>query len=120
MLRALFFLAALLCAVSGIELTTETFGELVGKDKPAFLKFHAPWCGHCKRLAPAWNQLEDDVPSVLIGGVDCTKHAEVCHEYGVYAYPTMLLFKAGSKQPEQYTGARTFAALKEAAEGLLA
>ena len=46
--------------------------ELIG-DKPWFIKFYAPWCGHCKRLAPGWKEFHDtNSENLNIGKVDCT------------------------------------------------
>ena len=56
----------------------------------AFVKFFAPWCGHCKRLAPAWDQLSAAFSTnkeVKIAKVDCTsddnKNKELCNEHKV-------------------------------------
>ena len=48
-------LFALLPLAFAIELTPDTWDEETA-DKTLFVKFFAPWCGHCKRLAPAYEK----------------------------------------------------------------
>eukprot|EP00965_Chrysotila_dentata_P140780 4653927-Pleurochrysis_carterae.AAC.1 len=58
MMRALVFAAALSSAAATLELTPDTFEEQVFKSgKSAFIKFFAPWCGHCKKMKPDWDTL---------------------------------------------------------------
>jgi len=81
------------------------------------IKFYAPWCGHCKKMAPAYSELakevdEDKKISTTIAKVDCTLHQSVCQEQGVGGYPTILFFKDGQKV-ETYKGGRTFKDLKD-------
>jgi len=81
------------------------------------VKFYAPWCGHCKKMAPAWDELAKEVDgdksiSTTIAKVDCTKHQSVCQEQGVGGYPTIMFFRGGEKV-ENYRGGRTFKDLKE-------
>jgi hypothetical protein len=57
-------------------------------------------CGHCKAMAPAWEQLGTEFSSsssVLIGNVDCTVESSLCGKYGVDGYPTVKYFLAGDK-----------------------
>merc|ERR1712158_353380 len=82
-----------------------------------FVKFYAPWCGHCKKMAPAWDELAKDVDedksiSTTIAKVDCTKHQSICQGQGVSGYPTIMFFRDGAKV-ENYRGGRTFRELKD-------
>ena len=70
------------------------------------------WCGHCKALAPDWDELAAKYAgssSVIIGSVDCTAedNEELCHTFGVQGYPTLKYFKDGSTEGEDYSGGRS-------------
>ncbi|PVD32417.1 hypothetical protein C0Q70_07851 [Pomacea canaliculata] len=95
------------------ELTDETFSSVI-KQGTHFVKFFAPWCGHCKHLAPTWDDLAKSFAGskkVTIAKVDCTSSKTVCTDMGVSGYPTLTWFQDGEKV-EQYTGGRTHEELK--------
>jgi len=65
------------------------------------VEFYAPWCGHCKQLAPVYEklgQLFESVDSVVIAKVDMTANELVHPEVKVKGFPTILLFPAGKKK----------------------
>ncbi|OWF53859.1 Thioredoxin domain-containing protein 5 [Mizuhopecten yessoensis] len=95
-------------------LDQDTFPEVVA-DGVTFVKFYAPWCGHCKRLAPVWDQLSTKFIGssfIRLGKVDCTTEKLLCTLHKVRAYPTLLLFRDGEMVAE-YSGARDIGSMEE-------
>jgi len=91
-----------------------------------FVKFFAPWCGHCKRLAPTWEQLAkkyEGKDGVTIAHVDCTAddnaNRELCNGQGVNGFPTLNIYKDGEKVDE-YSGKRELEDLATFVESHLA
>ncbi len=118
MLRTAVILAAATTAM-GIELTPDTWDtETAGKT--VFVKFFAPWCGHCKAMKPAWDTLMsefEDSSTVLVADVDCIGSGkELCNKVGVQGFPTVK-FGDPSKL-EDYKGGRDADSLKKFASEL--
>lgn len=93
-----------------VELTESNFKKLVLQSDDMWLvEFFAPWCGHCKNLAPHWKKAAGELKGkVKLGAVDATVYQSLAQEYGVQGYPTIKYFPAGPKRrPEEYNGGRT-------------
>lgn len=80
-----------------VNLTDENFNSTISTNKYVMVKFFAPWCGHCKSMAPEYEKLADLTKEidVIIGEVDATISAEVAQTYNVQGYPTIKLFVDG-------------------------
>jgi len=99
--------------------TQASTGQTTGK---WFVKFYAPWCGHCKRLAPVWDKLASVLATdhadegIVVAKVDCTTNRKVCDRFDVSGYPT-LKYIAGGKVYSFDKGARDLETLREFALG---
>lgn len=114
-----FILSALFASTSAIELTQDTWDDSTA-GKAVFVKFFAPWCGHCKKMKPAWDSLMKDFEgseSILVADVDCIEGGKsLCDKVGVKGFPTI---KYGSPDDLQdYQGSRDHKELVKFAETL--
>jgi protein disulfide-isomerase A6 len=94
-----------------IVLEDSNFESVVMSSKDMWLiEFYAPWCGHCKKLEPEWNQAASELKGkVKVAKVDATVHQRIAGKYGVRGYPTIKIFAAGAKSDnsvESYEGPR--------------
>ena len=114
-----FILTVLIASASAIELTQDTWEDKTA-GKTVFVKFFAPWCGHCKRMKPAWDSLMEDFEesdSILVADVDCIEDGKsLCEKVGVKGFPTI---KYGNPDDLQdYQGSREHSELLKFAETL--
>ena len=65
-----------------------------------FVKFYAPWCGHCQNLEPKWSALENKYGNQLINNkrvkilsANCDKYEKIGEKYNINGYPTIKLIK---------------------------
>jgi protein disulfide-isomerase A6 len=93
-----------------IQLTEANFNALVMESSDEWLvEFYAPWCGHCKNLAPEWESAATSLKSsgIKLGAVDATVEGGLASKYGVKGYPTIKVFPAGKKgKAQDYQGPR--------------
>jgi thioredoxin 1 len=88
------------------SVTDETFErEVLQAENPVVVDFWAPWCGPCKAIEPALDELAGTTGSVEFVKLDIDENPRTATTYGVLSLPTVMLF-AGGEPRETVHGAR--------------
>eukprot|EP01098_Paradermamoeba_levis_P007745 TRINITY_DN3221_c0_g1_i1.p1 TRINITY_DN3221_c0_g1~~TRINITY_DN3221_c0_g1_i1.p1 ORF type:complete len:273 (-),score=90.71 TRINITY_DN3221_c0_g1_i1:44-862(-) len=94
-----------------VELNRENFNEKT-QNGIWFIKFYAPWCIHCKNLAPTWEKFAlSQKGKVFVGAVNCDEEKELAQRFSIRGFPTLKLIRSG--QVFEYSGARTEEAFQQ-------
>ena len=103
------------------KITDASFNEDVLKaDKPVLVDFWAEWCGPCRQIAPALDELSEELGAqVTIAKLNIDENPTAPVRYGVRGIPTMILFKNGAPAATA-VGARPKSSIKSWLEGELA
>lgn len=89
-------------------LTTSTFDDFLKENEFVLVKFYAPWCGHCKQMAPEFSkaseELQQEGSNAKFAKVDATVETELAQRFGVSGYPSVKFFING--EPIEFNGGR--------------
>ncbi|CAG9311311.1 unnamed protein product [Blepharisma stoltei] len=118
-LLALLSIAFLASADEGsgvLVLTDATVDKAIADNQNILVEFYAPWCGHCKRLAPEYDRaatlLKERGSKVAIAKVDATVEQQAASSRQIRGYPTLIFYQNG-RELEKYEGARTAEAIAD-------
>ncbi|MFH4974113.1 hypothetical protein AB6A40_000822 [Gnathostoma spinigerum] len=100
-----------------IDLTASNFhSRVINGDEIWVVEFYAPWCGHCKALAPEYKKAANALKGIVkVGAVDMTQHQSVGQPYNVQGFPTIKIFGGDKQKPSDFQGQRTAKAIVDAA-----
>lgn len=79
--------------------------EVLKSETPVLVDFYAEWCGPCKAMAPALEEVAKEMEgTVKVAKIDVDANPEITNKYGIQAMPTLILFKGG-EVAARHTGA---------------
>ena len=102
------------------EFTTDNFdAEVINSTQPVLVDFWAEWCGPCRQIAPAVDEVAAEYEGrAIVGKVNVDHHPEIASQYGIRSIPSLLIFLQGKVQ-QQIVGAVEKKELVEALDKLI-
>ncbi|CAK0801175.1 unnamed protein product, partial [Prorocentrum cordatum] len=104
-----------------LALTTANFSQHLKDNKQTLVEFYAPWCSHCKKLAPEFEKAAGSLKAlgkpVSLVKVDATEEKDLATKYGVKGFPFLIWFE-DSKETE-YDGGRTAETIVEWVQSMM-
>ena len=102
-----------------LQITDESFKELIAGDKPVMVDFWAEWCGPCRMVGPVIDELANEYENrVIIGKMNVDENDEIPVEYGIRSIPTILFFRNGVLT-DRHVGVASKNTLEEKLKALL-
>lgn len=118
-LSALCGLASASDATGPIDITSSNFNQVKGD---WLLKFYAPWCGHCRRMEPAYNSLAAALHSSTdstckVGQIDGSAERVLTSRFGISGFPTIYYVAPDGFTTYKYVGSRTEESMRRYVDG---
>jgi protein disulfide isomerase len=103
----LVLLAAGAAAEEVIALNTAVFDQHIKDNRQTLVEFYAPWCGHCKKLAPEYEKAANKLKpqNIKLAKIDATEEKDLASKFNVKGFPTLIWFEEGKEM--EYDGTRT-------------
>ncbi|KAH0789115.1 Thioredoxin family protein [Histomonas meleagridis] len=102
----MFFVLTQFISSAYVELTSKNIDNIIGGNRPAFIKFYSTKCPHCEAMAEDFAEAATAFTEVTFGGLNCIEETELCEKYKIDGYPTIMFYKAKETTGVEYEGKR--------------
>lgn len=76
-----------------IEVTRDTFEDIVSGNDIVLVDFWASWCGPCKQFAPVYESISEQYPDMVFGKVNTEEERELAGHFQIRSIPTLMVFR---------------------------
>ena len=103
-----------------LNITNQTYDELVASGKPFVVDFWAEWCGPCRTIAPIIEELAGEFEGkVAIGKCNVDENDELAAKFSIRSIPTVVFIKGGGEIGDKLVGIASKDVIKEKVSALL-
>jgi len=76
-----------------VNLTKDTFRDIVSENETVLIDFWAPWCGPCRQFAPVFDSMSEQHPDVVFAKVNTEEEQELAGHFNIRSIPTLMAFR---------------------------